>query len=492
MNAESIRRTIDAALNAVPFRPDLASLEHFQCPDWYRDGKFGIFIHWGVYSVPAYSNEWYPRQMYRQGTREYEHHLKTYGPHDKFGYKDFIPMFKAEKFDAAAWAELFRAAGAKFVVPVAEHHDGFAMYDSELNPWNAAKMGPKRDVLGELADAIRSAGMVFGLSSHRAEHYWFFDGGTQFDSDVNDPANAGLYGVGGVPTTRMQPELQQQFHAFPPSPVVQEDWLLHTAELVEKYRPDLVWFDWWINNFGYQKVLREFAAYYYNRAAGWGRGVAINYKNQAYTPASAVFDIERGQLDEIYPQFWQNDTAVSKSSWGYTENQDYKDSNSIIADLVDVVSKNGALLLNVGPRPDGTIPEEDQRILLEIGNWLKVNGEAIYGTRPWLVYGEGPTKVAAGAFSDTDRAEFTSADIRFTRKGETLYALPLARPADGIVKIRTLAAGLNTAPGTIHEVELPGHGPVPFRRDRDALTVELPYREFSATPCVLKLRCDLF
>ena len=487
MSLSAIRKKIDAALAAGPFRPEQRSLEHYRCPDWYRDGKFGIFIHWGVYSVPAFGNEWYPRNMYRQGTPEYEHHLKTYGPHHKFGYKDFIPMFKAEKFDAAEWAELFRAAGAKFVVPVAEHHDGFAMYDSELNPWNAVKMGPKRDVIGELADAIRAGGMVFGLSTHRAEHYWFFDGGTQFDSDVNDPANAGLYGVGGVPSTGMKPELQHKFHVYPPSAEVQADWLAHTAELVEKYRPQLVWFDWWINNFGYRQVLREFAAYYYNRAAGWGKQVAINYKYQAYTPDCAVFDIERGQLDEIYPQFWQNDTAVSKSSWGYTENQDYKESGSIIADLIDVVSKNGALLLNIGPRPDGVIPEQDRRILLEIGNWLKVNGEAVYGTRPWLVCGEGPTKVAAGSFSDTSRADFTSADIRFTQKDGTLYALPLARPADGSVKIRTLAEGLNTAPRTISGVELLGHGPVPFRRDADALAVELPFRKFSSTPCALRI-----
>ena len=176
MNLSTIRQTIDTVLATGPFHPEVRSLEHYQCPDWYRDGKFGIFIHWGVYSVPAFGSEWYPRQMYRQGTAEFEHHLKTYGPHNKFGYKDFIPMFKAEQFDPAAWAELFRAAGAKFVVPVAEHHDGFAMYDSELNPWNAAKMGPKRDVIGELAEAVRAAGMGFGLSSHRAEHYWFFDG----------------------------------------------------------------------------------------------------------------------------------------------------------------------------------------------------------------------------------------------------------------------------------------------------------------------------
>ncbi len=473
------------------FKPELRSLEHYTCPDWYRDGKFGIFIHWGVYSVPAFGNEWYPYMMYRQGSREYEHHLKTYGPHKKFGYKDFIPRFKAEKFDAADWAQLFRDAGAKFVVPVAEHHDGFAMYNSSLNSWNAAKMGPKRDIIAEIADAIRAAGMVFGLSSHRAEHYWFFGGGRQFDSDVNDPANVGLYGVDGVLPVQINPEQHLCYHFNPPSEAVQRDWLANTVEFVDKYKPQLVWFDWWINSVGYSKVLKEFAAYYYNRGAEWGKGVALNYKYQALTPECAVFDIERGQLDEIYPLFWQNDTSVSKNSWGYIEGHTYKESSSILADLIDVVSKNGALLLNIGPRPDGTIPEEERKILLEIGDWLKVNGEAIYGTRPYLVFGEGPTRITSGAFSDTKRSAFTSADIRFTENNGILYALPLARSADGIVKIYSLGSEKNSSRGPVRRVELLGYGPVPFREDAEALTVELPHTgQFSSVPYALRIKMN--
>ena len=341
-----------------PFEPAWESLSRYQAPAWYLDAKFGIFIHWGLYSVPAFGSEWYPRQMYLQGTPEYQHHLATYGPHTQFGYKDFIPQFKADKFDPDHWAGLFRRAGAKFVVPVAEHHDGFAMYDSALSEWTAARMGPKRDIIGELAEAVRKQWLIFGLSSHRAEHWWFFDGGMQFDSDVQDERYAGLYGPAQPQTTQ-------------PTELFLEDWLARTCELVDKYQPQLVWFDWWIEQPYFAPWLQRFAAYYYNRGAEWGRGVAINYKLKAFPETAAVFDVERGQLSDIRYPFWQTDTAVSKNSWGYVHEQDYKTATDIIGDLCDIVSKNGALLLNIGPRPDGTIPEPEEEILLEIGRWLE-------------------------------------------------------------------------------------------------------------------------
>ena len=227
MNNERLAK-IQQTIADGPFAATWDSLEAYQIPDWYIDGKFGIFIHWGPYCVPAYGNEWNPRNMYLPGTKEYEHHRATYGPQDQFGYKDFLPMFKAEKYDAAAWASLFAEAGARFVVPVAEHHDGFQMYASELSRWNAAEMGPKRDVLGELAAAVREAGMVFGLSSHRAEHWWFMNGGNTFPSDVQDPVYADLYGPakGGLG----QRPYEQYYHN-PPDQAYLEDWLLRTCEL---------------------------------------------------------------------------------------------------------------------------------------------------------------------------------------------------------------------------------------------------------------------
>jgi alpha-L-fucosidase len=328
-------------------------------------------------------------------------------------------------------------------------------------------MGPKRDIVGELASATRRRGMVFGLSSHRAEHWWFMNGGMKFDSDVKDPQYADFYGPA-------QPDSTQPNRAF------LDEWLARTCELVDRYQPQIVWFDWWIEQPSFKATLRRFAAYYYNRGAEWNRGVAINYKNDAYPPRVAVFDIERGQMADIRPLFWQTDTAVAKNSWGYVAGMDYKTADAIIGDLADIISKNGALLLNVGPLSDGTIPEEDQRILLEVGRWLAVNGEAVYATRPWKVFGEGPTEVHEGGFTDTRRTAFTAQDIRFTAKGQkTLYAIFLAWPA-GELSIQSLGSNLRLYNHRIESVELLGSAePVQWTREPAALTVRLP----QARPC---------
>jgi len=470
-----------------PFSAEWPSLSDYVVPKWYQDAKFGIFIHWGVYSVPAFGNEWYPRLMYLRGTAEFAHHVKTYGPQSKFGYKDFIPQFKAEKFDPAAWAALFRKAGARFIVPVAEHHDGFAMYDTTLSKWNAAKMGPKRDLLGDMAAAFRKEGLIFGLSSHRAEHWWYYGGGRGFDSDVRRGRHADFYG----PAHPMLDDHEHRDHrkSLPmPDAAFLGNWLARSCELVDKYHPEIVWFDWWIQHFAFDPYLRKFAAYYYNRAAQWKRGVAINYKNDAFPEGAAVFDIERGQLKGIRSAFWQTDTAVSKNSWGCVENQDYKTTASLIHDLIDIVSKNGALLLNIGPRPDGTIPEPEQKLLTEIGEWLALNGEAIYGTRPWSIFGEGPTEIVEGTFNDVKRASFTAKDVRFTRKGKILYAIALGWPADGKLLVRTLAKGGKDAPIRIDRIELLGHPmPLSWKRDRNALTISLPREQPCAHAFVFKI-----
>jgi len=456
---------------AGPFAPDWESLGRFEVPDWYQDAKFGIFIHWGVYAVPAFGNEWYPRNMYKQGTPEFAHHVETYGPQSTFGYKDFIPRFTGERFDARRWAALFKAAGARYVVPVAEHHDGFAMYDSDFTRWSAARMGPRRDVIGELASAVRAEGLVFGLSSHRVEHWWFFDQGRTFDSDVREPRYQDLYGPA---VDRKASEAQET----PPDRAFLEDWLARGAELVDKYQPQLVWFDWWIAQPAVHPYLQQFAAFYYNRGAQRGQGVAINYKKhggESFPDTAGVLDVERGQLAGIRPLFWQTDTSVSKTSWGYVTNHDYKTVDSLVDDLVDIVSKNGALLLNIGPKADGTIPDAEERMLREIGAWLDVNGEAIYGTRPWTVFGEGPTEVIEGPFADDKRTAFTPADIRFTKKGDTLYAVVLAWPESGVVRVRTLAAGSARLPGEIAAVELlGGAGPVAWTRDAEGLQIQVP------------------
>jgi alpha-L-fucosidase len=464
-----------------PFAPNWESLGRFQVPDWYQDAKFGIFIHWGVYSVPAFGNEWYPRNMYKKDEKEFAHHVATYGPQSRFGYKDFIPRFTAERFDPARWAALFKAAGARYVVPVAEHHDGFAMYDSDVTRWNAARMGPKRDIIGELATAVRAEGLVFGVSSHRVEHWWFFDQGRTFESDVRDPADADFYGPA---VDRKTSEAQQT----PPDRVFLEDWLARCAELVDKYRPQLVWFDWWIAQPAVHPYLQKFAAFYYNRGAEWKAGVAINYKKhggESFPDTAGVLDIERGQLAGMRQLFWQTDTSVSKNSWGYIANHDYKTADSLIDDLVDIVSKNGAMLLNIGPRPDGTIPEPEERILRDIGQWLSVNGEAIYGTRPWTTFGEGPTAVVEGPFADTKRAAFTDADVRFTRKGDALYAVALAWPKSGVVDIKTLATGSPIATRDIADVELLGATTkTEWTRDTDGVHIRVGAAPSPAPPAV--------
>ncbi|MCB0137478.1 MAG: alpha-L-fucosidase [Caldilineaceae bacterium] len=463
------------------FEPTWESLQQYEIPAWYADGKFGIFIHWGAYAVPAFANEWYPRNMYIQGSREYEHHVKTHGPHTEFGYKDFIPMFRAEKFDPAAWAELFRESGARFVVPVAEHHDGFAMYDCSTSRWTSVHLGPQRDIVGELAQAVRARGMVFGVSTHRAEHWWFMNGGRNFPSDVQDPAFDDFYGPAVQHedcdgTAQNTPSLTSQPY---PSTEYLEDWLARTVELVDKYQPQLVWFDWWIGHAAFPEYLKRFAAHYYNRGQEWDKGVAINYKYEAYQEGTAVLDVERGQLSDIRPLLWQNDTSVAKNSWSYVVPQDYKTAESLIQDLVDVVSKNGALLLNIGPRPDGTIPEPEQAILREIGAWLAVNGEAIYGTRPWELFGEGPTEVTEGAFTDTKRAPFTAADFRFTTKGDALYAICLAWPGE-TATIHALRAGSPLLDRRVVEVALLGApGALAWSVEANGLKIRMP----AAKPC---------
>ncbi|MGQ9699375.1 MAG: alpha-L-fucosidase [Armatimonadota bacterium] len=447
-----------------PFQPTWDSLMRYRVPQWYLDAKFGIFIHWGVYSVPAFGNEWYPRNMYQQDSAEYKYHVQRYGDLKSFGYKDFIPNFRAEKWDPKRWAELFRKAGAKYVVPVAEHHDGFAMYDSGFSRWCAAKMGPKRDIIRELADAVRAEGMYFGASTHRAEHWWFFH--TDLDSDVKDPRYEDLYGPA-------QPE------STPPSREFLEDWLARTCEIVDKYRPDLIWFDWWIEKPEFAPYLQRFAAYYYNSAAKWGREVVINYKNQAFKEGTAVFDIERGKLDRSSPYFWQTDTSIGKRSWGYIENEENRSPNELVDELVDIVSKNGCLLLNIGPRPDGTIPEEQERVLLEIGRWLEVNGEAVYGTRPWIVYGEGPTQTVGGSFGESKNKPFTGQDIRFTAKGDVLYAICLDWPGDQIT-VQSLSTNLRLYPDEVREVRMLGcDDPLQWSRDEAGLKVKMPTKR----PC---------
>jgi alpha-L-fucosidase len=468
-----ILNEVDRVSQQGPFRPDWDSLEKYQAPEWYKDAKFGIFIHWGVYAVPAFGSEWYPRDMYRSGSEVYQHHVATYGPQDKFGYKDFIPMFKAEHFDAAVWARLFKQAGAKYVVPVAEHHDGFAMYDSGVSDWTAAKMGPHRDVIGELAKAVRSEGLHFGASSHRVEHNFFLGVGRAISSDINDPQYAAFYGPAHIwlENPRATPVSNDFTYV---SSAWTADWLARSSEIVEKYHPDIMYFDWWIGQPSVRADLTRFAAFYYNASLKYGDHVGvINYKDWAIQEHAAVLDLERGQLSDIRPLYWQTDTSVSNKSWGNIQNDTFKSPQFVVHQLIDIVSKNGNLLLNIGPRSDGTIPEEVQEVLRNVGSWLAVNGEAIYATRPWRIYGEGPTKVAPGSFHDTDTAAYTAKDFRFTAKGSVLYAIELGWPSEREAVIQSLASAVGAE--RVKAVDLLGSdATLQVRQLPDGLHIQLP------------------
>ena len=468
MRQQEILERAQRVIEQGPYTDTWESLCTHPNPKWYQDAKLGIFIHWGVYSVPAYSSEWYSRYMYVKGTKAYEHHLAVYGPQDRFGYKDFIPMFRAEKFDPAKWMDLIAESGAKYVMPVSEHHDGFQMYKSELSHWNAFEMGPRRDVLGALRAEAEARGITFCTSNHRAEHCWFFNGGTKIPSDV--PENPDFYDRpiwldGDVRS------LQNIYAPVPPREHL-ENWLARLCELVDRYRPHVVYFYWWIKNVAFRPYLRKFAAFYYNRAAEWGMDVAINDKYDAFMAGSAVVDVERGYMSDIRPNMWQTCTSVAKNSWGYTENNEFKRPEDLVTDLVDIVSKNGNMLLNIGPRADGTITDEDAHVLRCIGAWLRENGEGIYGTRPWARFGEGPTKLPEGAFCEGERPVFTAEDFRYTFKPGKVFAFCMNPPEDGVLRMKAFARTFTDATDyNVVGVRMMDGTEVPFDRDETCMTV---------------------
>lgn len=429
---------IEEVIEKGKYKDNWQSLCTHKTPQWYKDAKFGIFIHWGIYSVPAFGNEWYSRNMYDKRQREYHHHIKKYGQHSDFGYKDFIPMFKGESFNADEWAALFKESGAKYVMPVAEHHDGFAMYNTAFNRWNSAAMGPCRDIAGEIKAACDKQGLVYCASNHRAEHYFFMNMGRTFNSDVNDKEYEDFYGPA---------HYSKSFHSFAlntsdvraesPTEDFLKDWLVRNCEFIDRYQPALLYFDWWIHNKAFKPYLKKLAAYYYNRAEEWGKEVTINYKHNAFPPGCATFDVERGALQDISPVVWQTCTAIAKNSWGYTENNKFKSVNHILCDLIDIVSKNGMMLLNVGPRADGTITEEETAVLKSIGKWLKINGEGIYDTMAWKLFGEGRVNVKNGFFQDNRKKRYTEKDFRFIYKNGLVYAFQMKAASGKTVKIKS-------------------------------------------------------
>ena len=403
---------MDQGVRKGPYKADWKSLAaHTAAPEWFRDAKVGIYFHWGVYTVPAYGNEWYPKWMHtRKGRRSYyKHHVETYGEPDKFGYHDFVPKFRAQHFDADEWAELFAKAGARYAGPVCEHHDGYSMWASEMTPWNAGATGPKRDITGELAKAIRRRGMKFVTTFHHERtRSWY-------------PR------VEGWPTTSDDPKLQLLYMNIP-EVLFNRIFQAKLGEVIDKYRPDLIWFDGRLEEIQ-DAYHRKFLAYYFNNAKEWGKDVVVTTKGHDYPPETAVQDFEKGRMDRLTDFCWLTDDTISTGSWCYTKSLRIKPASEVVRVLIDIVSKNGCLLLNISPKSDGTIPDNQREVLLALGSWLEVNGEAIYNTRPWLTFGEGPTRLGKGG-GFVRRVRYSGKDIRYSRSkdGRTVYAVALGWP----------------------------------------------------------------
>jgi alpha-L-fucosidase len=398
--------------------------KHNPAPEWFQDAKFGIYFHWGVYSVPAFGSEWYPRNMYNNGSAEYNHHMATYGdPDNGWGFQNFIlgakdksgnfvqfaPKLKSAggNFDPDEWANLFDSAGAKFAGPVAEHHDGFSDWDSKVNEWNSVTKGPKLNLAQLFATAIRAKGMKFMMSMHHAYH---FTGYYQYVPAQTDSSLKKLFGQLG-------------------STAENQLWFDKLKEIIDTFQPDLIWQDFNMNMVSETQRL-NFLSYYYNQALGWGKEVVATYKNNDFDKNGEVYDYERGGPADITNPYWLTDDAISSSSWCYTVGIGYYSTTQMLHSLIDRVSKNGNMLLNISPMADGTIPQAQRNVLLGMGDWLRRFGESIYATRAWTVYGEGPTKAGGGAF--TAPLTGTNKDWRFTRTKDssTLYAICLGWPGN--------------------------------------------------------------
>ncbi|MEH0152662.1 alpha-L-fucosidase [Limibacter armeniacum] len=461
----------------VQFQANWESLQQYEIPTWFQDAKLGIFIHWGPYSVPAFGSEWYPRLMYmdsvvwdpsgiaktQKPSGVYQHHINTYGNPGEFGYKDFVPMFKGENFNAKEWIEIFEKAGAKYIVPVAEHHDGFAMYKSNYTRWNSVEMGPKKDILGELTKEAHERGLKIGASSHFAFNWNYYTYKKGFDT--MDPTYSDLYS-------------RPHDHYAPADKEFLELWWNRTKDIIDQYQPDILWFDFYMDRDEFTPYHPKMAAYYYNKSAEWDKPVVLQSKNFGkitFPEGTNVYDIERGKMSDIRKETWQTDTSIGKNSWSYVSNWESKEVNTLIDDLVDIVSKNGCLLLNVGPKADGTIPEDQQKILFAMGDWLKVNGNAIYGTRPWKIFGEGPTKVATGHHTEGSNENLTADDFRFTTKDGKLYAIAMDWTDKGYVVIPAVSSKSKYITSGVKNVKLLGHNALlQWKQTENGLRIDLP------------------
>ncbi|MFM9588575.1 alpha-L-fucosidase [Streptomyces scabiei] len=474
-----------AMAGAKNYKPTWESVNrHTAAPEWFRDAKFGIYFHWGAFSVPAYDSEWYPRNMYLAGHKANKHHIETYGapadwPYHHFidgaddlagRHKEFAPKLKSAggSFDPEEWAQLFVDAGARFAGPVAEHHDGYSMWDSRVNEWNSVDKGPKLDLLELFTDAVRAKDLKLLVAMHHAYNYTGF---FEYAPEQSDSSLKKLYG-------QLSPEAEHQL------------WYDKLKEVIDRSRPDILWQDWRLDHVD-EKQRLNFLSYYFDQANTWGKEVVATYKD-GFDPHSAVFDYERGGPADITAPYWLTDDSISNSSWCYTEGIGYYSLAQMLHSFVDRISKNGTVLLNIAPKADGTVPQGQKDILLGMGDYLKRFGESVYGTRAWTVYGEGPTKMGGGSF--TRPTAGTARDIRFTRdkEGTVLYATVLGWPGDSLT-LKTLGSDridldsltsvelLGSEPGTYLGLSTPEQNPAGLR-------VTLPAKPFDAPAYVLRFR----
>ncbi len=482
-----------AALDAkgeAKFQPTWESLKQYRCPEWFRDAKFGIWAHWGPQCVPE-TGDWYARNMYLEDKPQYKYHVERYGHPSKVGYKDIVTQWKAENFDPDSLIRRYKKAGAKYFVSMGVHHDNFDIWNSKHHKWCAAKMGPKKDIVGLWRDAARKAGLHFGVTEHLERSWSWFNVNKRSDTkgqfagvpyDGNDPQYRDFY----FPPH----EGDGQNYPVDPPDSWKQTWLRRITDLIDNYQPDLLYTD---GGIPFGEVGRGMVAHLYNQGMQRHHGkqeVIYTIKNVKdafhgdFEPGCCMLDMERGVVAGVNADPWQTDTCVG--DWFYKRGIDYKTPQTVIQMLVDIVSKNGNLLLNFPPRADGTLDAEEDKILEGITKWMAVNGESIYSTRPWKVFGEGPTQSSGGQFSERKAKVYTAEDIRFTTKGKTLYATLLAWPEKQAV-IKSLGPS-GAWPGKIQSVTMLGvDQALKFSQSADGLKVDMPDRRPGEYAYVLKI-----
>ena len=483
------------------FEPTFTSLHHYSAPEWFRDAKFGIWSHWGPQSVPMFG-DWYARNMYIEGTQQYEYHLRHYGHPSKFGYKDICALWKAEKFDPDALMEKYFRAGARYFMSQGTHHDHFFNYASQINRMNSVNVGPGKDILALWKAAADKYHMPFGISEHLGASFSWWRGNKGCDKtgpyagvpyDGNDPAYADFYHANQEHGTD---DPENCFPWYTTNEAFRTYWEKCVAEMIDCFQPDLLYTDGslpfgthWMGDEAkqgkgeneYQHGLNIVARLYNTSIDKYGENRAV-YLQKDRTPeifSVGVLDIEKSQLPGIMPAPWHTDTCIG--NWFYDVHSPYKSPEQIVEMLADIISKNGVMLLNILQRPDGTIDEQADYILDKLAGWFSVCSEAVYGTRPWRVFGEGETRVKIEGFRE-DKTAWNRSDFRFVQKDGAVYAFMMGAAAGETVTLRSFADD------DVSSVELLGYGPVPFAKQFGVLSVALPEKLPAMCANVLKIR----